>query len=118
MSMAAHQLPKNRRLEPRSPQGCEAPRAPKTSAVAASTRMKNHEKPRDMLVPSAASAPGQRADTEEQAEHGAAQIVGDMGKIQGSGRERLEMHRERHVDEQRVEGVRKQIAIFVDDPQH
>src|SRR3977135_1242980 len=99
MSMAAHQLPKNRRVETRAPQCSEAPSAPKTSAVAASTRMKNHEKPRDMLVPSAASAPGQRADAEEQAEHGRAQIVGDIGQIHRSGRERLEMHRERHVDE-------------------
>ena len=62
-----------------------------------------------LLFPSAASAPRQRADAKEQAEHGRAQKVGDIGQIHRSGRERLEMHRERHVDEQRVEGIGKQM---------
>src|SRR5215469_6000904 len=92
MSMAAHQLPKNSRLEPRSAQKCEPPSAPKRRAMAASTRMRNHGKPCDMANLKATSAQGQRADADEQAEHGRAQIEGDIGQIHRSGREWLEMH--------------------------
>src|ERR1700722_14730717 len=74
-------------------------------------------KSRVTSFPSAASAPRQRADTQEQAEHGRAQKVGDIGQIHRSGRERLEMHRERQIDEQLIEGIGNQMSIFVDDPQ-
>jgi len=58
-------------------------------------------KSRVTSVPSAAVSATQRADTKDRLSMVRLSKVGDIGQIHRSGRERLKMHRERHVDEQR-----------------